>query len=186
MYFASMVLKHHEDRGRPEAELPLVEWCCRDLLYQTQEQLHLVLRNFPNRWVAALVRLCIFPRGLTYFAPADRLAREVADLVLIDCDARTRIARSIYATPGPTNPLGLLQQALELAPNAELLEQRIRNEGVKTGRITALDLAGQIEQAEQLGLLAADEARFMRDYDARVMALVNVDDFAPSEIGTRR
>jgi acyl-CoA dehydrogenase len=138
------------------------------------------------RWLAALMRLCIFPRGLTYFPPADRLARKLADLALIDGDTRTRMARSIYATPEPGNPVGLLQQALELAPNAELLERRIRNDGVKTGRITALDLPGQIDQAEQLGLLAADEARFMRDYDARVMALVNVDDFAPGEIGTRR
>ncbi len=186
MYLASMVLKHHEDRGRPTPELPLVEWCCRELLYQAQEQLHLVLRNFPVRWLAALMRLCIFPRGLTYFPPADRLARKLADLALIDGDTRTRLARSIYSTPEPGNPVGLLQQALELAPNAELLERRIRNDGVKTGRISALDLPGQIDQAEQLGLLAADEARFMRDYDTRVMALVAVDDFAPGEIGTRR
>jgi acyl-CoA dehydrogenase len=186
MYLASMVLKHHEDRGRPESELPLVEWSCRELLYQAQEQLHLVLRNFPVRWLAAVMRLCVFPRGLTYFPPADRLARTVADLVLSDGETRTRMARSIYATPDAHNPIGLLQQVLELVPNAELLERRIRTEGVKTGRIEALDLPGQIDEAERLGLIAADEARFLRDYDARVMALVNVDDFAPDELGTQR
>jgi len=186
MYLASMVLKHHEDRGRPESELPLVEWSCRELLYQAQEQLHGVLRNFPVRWLAWLMRLCIFPRGLTYFAPADRMARAVADLVLSDGDTRSRIARGIYATPEPGNPIGLLQQALELVANAEILERRIRTDGVKTGRIDALDPPGQIDQAEKLGLLSADEARFLRDYDARVMALINVDDFAPGEIGTNR
>src|SRR6202166_3865585 len=49
MYLASMVLKHHENQGREAADLPLVEWACRSLLYQAQEQLHLFLRNFPNR-----------------------------------------------------------------------------------------------------------------------------------------
>ena len=49
MYLASMVLKHHEDRGRPEAELPLVEWSCRDLLYHAQEQLHARAAQFPGR-----------------------------------------------------------------------------------------------------------------------------------------
>ena len=186
MYLASMVLKHHEDRGRPEAELPLVEWACRELLYDAQEQLHRVLRNFPFRWLAALMRLCIFPRGLTYFPPADRLARKVADLALTDGDTRARMARSIYATPEAGSPLGLLQQALELVPNAEILERRLRTEGVKAGRVTALDLPGQIDEAEQVGILAPDEARFLRDYDARVMALVNVDDFGPNELGTRR
>jgi len=47
MYLASMVLKHHEDQGQPAEELPVVEWACRELLYQAQEQLHSVLRNFP-------------------------------------------------------------------------------------------------------------------------------------------
>jgi acyl-CoA dehydrogenase len=185
MYLASMVLKHHEDRGRPETELPLVEWSCRELLYQAQEQLHLVLRNFPVRWLATVMRFFIFPRGLTYFPPADRLSRAVADLVLSDGDTRSRMSRTIYATPEPGNPIGLLQQALELTPNAELLERRLRVEGVKTGRITALDLPGQVDEAERLGLLTGDEARFLRDYDQRVMNLINVDDFAPGEIGMR-
>src|ERR1700688_3684041 len=77
MYLASMVLKHHENQGREAADLPLVEWACRSLLYQAQEQLHLFLRNFPNRPLAAFMRLVIFPRALTYFAPSDRLGREI-------------------------------------------------------------------------------------------------------------
>ena len=69
MYLASMVLKHHENQGRdPADDLPLVEWACRSLLYQAQEQLHLFLRNFPNRPLAAFMRLCIFPRGLALLA----------------------------------------------------------------------------------------------------------------------
>ncbi len=36
MYLASMVLKHHDNEGRPEEELPIVEWACRELLYQAQ------------------------------------------------------------------------------------------------------------------------------------------------------
>ena len=56
LYLASMVLKHYQNQGRPEADLPLVEWSCRTLLYRAQEQLHGFLRNFPNRWVAALMR----------------------------------------------------------------------------------------------------------------------------------
>src|SRR5258705_10646325 len=76
-----MVLKHHDAQGPPAADLPLVEWCCRELLYQAQEQLHGVLRNFPVRSMAALMRLFIFPRGRTYFAPSDRLGRQVAALM---------------------------------------------------------------------------------------------------------
>ncbi len=182
MYLASMVLKHHENQGRPAEDLPLVEWACRSLLYQAQEQLHLFLRNFPHRPLAGLMRLLIFPRGLTYFAPSDRLGRDIADLIMNPTAARERLSRHIYKTQTSNNPLGLLQEALILSTMAEGLEKRIRVDGVKTGRITALDLPGRISQARHLGILTEAEAEVLRDYDAKVSNLINVDDFAPQEL----
>jgi acyl-CoA dehydrogenase len=183
MYLASMVLKHHENQGRPAEDLPLVEWACRSLLYQAQEQLHLFLRNFPNRFLAAFMRLLIFPRGLTYFPPSDRLGRDIADLIMQPTAARERLSRHIYKTQESSNPLGMLQQALMLATMAESLEKRIRVDGVKTGRITALDLPGRISQALQAGILNESEAAALRDYDTKVSKLLDVDDFAPHELG---
>mgnify|MGYP001053434330 CR=1 FL=1 len=184
MYLASMVLKHHENQGRPEADLPVVEWACRNLLYGAQEQLHSFLRNFPNRFLAGLMRVLIFPRGLTYFAPSDRLGRRLAELVTNPTATRERICRYAYTTLEPSNPLGLLQEALVLAQTAEPIEKRIRVEGVRTGRVTALDLPGQIEQALAAGIISESEAAMLRDYDRKVMDIINVDDFAPHELGT--
>ena len=48
---------------------------------------------------------------------------------------------------------------LLLAEGAELLEKRIRDEGVKTGRVTALDLPGRIAQAVAAGILTAGAGR---------------------------
>ena len=182
MYLASMVLKHHENQGREPADLPLVEWACRSLLYQAQEQLHLFLRNFPNRPLAAFMRLLIFPRGLTYFPPSDRLGRDIVDLIMNPTAARERLTQHIYKTQASNNPLGLLQEALGLATMAESLEKRVRVEGVKTGRVTALDLPGRIAEALHLGILNGAEAAVLRDYDAKVSDLIHVDDFAPHEL----
>jgi acyl-CoA dehydrogenase len=182
LYMASMVLKHFENQGRPAADLPLVEWSCRTLLYQAQEQLHGFLRNFPNRWIAAAMRLVIFPRGRTYSAASDRLGRAIVEPLMMPSATRDRLASGIYRTVEPGNPLGLLQEALELSVRAEPIEKRIRVEGVKTGRITALDLPGQIEQALAAGLIDAAEAALLRDYDRKVMHLIDVDDFAPEDL----
>jgi acyl-CoA dehydrogenase len=182
LYMASMVLKHYENQGRPEADLPLVEWSCRTLLYEAQEQLHGFLRNFPNRWVAGLMRVVIFPRGRTYFAPSDRLGRKIVEPLMMPSETRERLSHGIYKTVEPGNPIGLLQEALVLSVSAEPLEKRLRVEGVKTGRITALDLPGQIEQAVSIGLLNAAEAQLLRDYDRKVMDIVNVDDFSTEEL----
>ena len=56
---------------------------------------------------------------------------------MVPSEARERLADGIYKTVEPSNPIGLLQEALVLAQSAEPLEKRIRVEGVKTGRITA-------------------------------------------------
>ena len=56
--------------------------------------------------------------------------------------SRERLCRFVYQTLEPGNPLGLLQEALVLAQTAEPIEKRIRVEGVKTGKVTALDLPG--------------------------------------------
>jgi acyl-CoA dehydrogenase len=183
MYLASMVLKHHENQGRQQDDLPLIEWACRSLLYQAQEQLHLFLRNFPNRPLALFMRLCIFPRGLAYSPPSDRLGHAIGDLVMNPSATRDRLSAHIYKTAAADNPLGKLQAALLLSAAAEPLEKRIRVDGVKTGRVTALDLPGQIAQASSLGIITESDAALLRDYDAKVQDIINVDDFAPHELG---
>ena len=184
MYLASMVLKHHEDQGSPEDDLPIVEWACRELLYQAQEQLHGVLRNFPVRPMAWLMRRLIFPRGLTYFAPGDRLGREVAGLVQNVGESRERLAAGIYSEPGEGNPLGQLQQVLELSAAAEVVEKKLRISGVKMKLISALDLPGQIDQGLALGIITGAEAAALRDYDRQVMDIINVDEFSGDELAS--
>jgi acyl-CoA dehydrogenase len=183
MYLASMVLKHHENQGRQQDDLPLIEWACRSLLYQAQEQLHLFLRNFPHRPLALFMRLCIFPRGLAYSPPSDRLGHAIGDLIMNPTATRERLSTYIYKTAASDNPLGKLQAALILSAAAEPLEKRIRVDGVKTGRVTALDLPGQTAEALALGIISESEAALLRDYDAKVQDIINVDDFAPHELG---
>jgi acyl-CoA dehydrogenase len=185
MYLASMVLKHHENQGRQLEDLPIVEWACRNLLYQAQEQLHGFLRNFPNRILAALMRALIFPRGRVYSAPHDRLGLDVAALVTAPTQARERLGQFVYRTLEPHNPMGLLQEVLQLAVQLEPLEKRIRVEGVNTGRVTALDFPGRIQQALAAGILSETEAAALRDYDRKVMDIINVDDFEPQELAAQ-
>jgi acyl-CoA dehydrogenase len=182
MYLASMVLKHHENQGRPADDLPVVEWACRHQLYRAQDQLHDFLRNFPNRFLAGVMRIAIFPGGRAYSAPSDRLGHELADAVLNVTDVRDRLCKYVYRTLEAGNPLGLLQEALVLSQTAEPIEKRIRVEGVKAGKVTALDVPGQIAQALAAGIISETEAASLRDYDRKVMELISVDDFESHEL----
>ncbi|MET0279805.1 MAG: acyl-CoA dehydrogenase domain-containing protein, partial [Steroidobacteraceae bacterium] len=186
LYLASMVLKHHHDQGSPQEDLPIVEWACRDQLYRAQEQLHGFLRNFPNPLLTWLMRVLVFPRGRTYFAPSDRLGAKLAGIAMEPGPSRERLCRHAYRGKAGGNPLALLDEALHLAVRAEPLERKLRVEGVKTGRIKALDQPGQIAAGRELGILNDAEAALLLDYDQRIMQIINVDDFAPHELPAGR
>jgi acyl-CoA dehydrogenase len=176
-----MVLKHYENQGCPEEDLPLVEWACRSLLYKAQEQLHGFLRNFPNRFLAAGLRILIFPRGRMYSAPADNLSWKIVDLITHPTESRERLCAGIYSTAEPGNPLGQLQEALEAAEAATPLENKMRD-ARRAGVIESDDPLLIIDQAESAGVLTADEAEQLRALDEQVMALIGVDDFADDEL----
>ncbi len=181
LYLASMVLKNHRDDGEPVADQPLVEWACRTLLYKAQEQLHSLLRNLPNRWVAFALRILVFPRGRSFSSPSDELGQQIVELMINPTQTRERLADCAYKALEPGNPLGLLQEALELAESIKSLERKVFD-ARRAGRIKASDTPGQIEEAERLGVLSADEAQRIRDFDDKVMVLINVDDFDPAAL----
>jgi acyl-CoA dehydrogenase len=181
LYLASMVLKHYQDQGEPPEDLPLVEWSCRTLLYKTQEQFHGLLRNFPNRWVALVLRFFIFPRGRTYSSPSDELGQQIVELMINPTATRERLAAGIYTTVEPGNQLGLLQQAMEIAEQVKPLERRVFD-ARRAGDIRADDIPGQIDEAEQKGILTPIEAEAVRAFDRRMLDVTGVDDFDPSEL----
>ena len=181
MYLASTVLKHFENQGRRATDLPLVEWSIRTLMYQAQESLHAFLRNFPNRWVAVFLRVFIFPRGRTYSAPSDDLSQKVVDLMTRSGEARERLSHDAYTTLEPGNPIGQLQEALELAEKYAPIERRLK-QALREGLIQSDYLGVQIEEAERAGVIVKKEAEELRVYHDKVTAILAVDDFAPEEL----
>ena len=182
LYLGSMVLKHHQDQGSPASDVPLVEWSCRTLMFKAQQQLDGLLRNLPNRWVVALLRVLIFPRGKTYSPPADRLDQEIARLVINPTNVRDRLCDGIYAAREPGSPLGQLQVALELAEQVKPLEGKL-TDARRAGQISEGALSAQIDESLNRDIISASEADELRAFDEAVMNLLMVDDFAAEELG---
>jgi acyl-CoA dehydrogenase len=125
----------------------------------------------------------IFPRGRTYCAPADELGKKIVDLITRTGEARERLSQQAYTTLEPTNPLGLLQEALELSEKLAPLELKLK-QAKKEGLIEAEYLGHQIDEAENAEIISASETRELRAYHEKVLYLLSVDDFSPDELGT--
>ncbi len=184
MYLASAVLKRYEDQGQPAADLPLVDWACRHLLYQAQEQMHGVLRNLPNRWASIALRVIVFPLGRRYNAPSDRIENRVAELFLRPSATRGRLIANTYLARVEDNPLGQLEEAMELTIELEPIEKRLRK-AIKDGVVAESTFAQQIEDAVAADVISREEADKLIALDKVIMEVIAVDDFDTSELGTR-
>ena len=181
LYLASMVLKHHEDQNAPAEDLPVVEWCCAHLLNNYQQAMHELLENLPNRLVAVLLRVVVFPTGRHFEKPSDRLESKVAELVTRNTATRARLIDGVYLTAAPNNPLGRVNALLADADGIDPIEKKLR-EAVKAGKIESLLGIELIEAGAAAGVLSAEEAKRMREWDARVMDIIHVDEFEYGEL----
>ncbi len=182
MYLTSMVLKRFDEQGRPEEDLPLVEWACRDLLYKLQEQLHSLLRNFPGRFLPGLLRLLVFPSGRSFSAPSDELGNKVAEYLITDNPGRRRLTDIVHVGDESTQ-LGLLARALGEADDFEALDRKVR-EAVREERIPHAPPAEQYRMAGEQDILSDSEVEKLVEFDRMVAEIIAVDDFAPDALGT--
>jgi acyl-CoA dehydrogenase len=183
MYIASCALKHFEDQGRPEDDLPFVEWVCRDMIYRLQEQLHGLLRNFPNRWIAMLLRGILFPTGRRYSAPSDELGNRINELLINPSSSRDRLTNGVY-TGDADSDIGIMDATMRLAIQAEPLEKRIR-EAQKEGVLPDDSRLDIIDVALEHDVIDKDDAELLRELLRKTFRIISVDDFAPDELGTK-
>jgi acyl-CoA dehydrogenase len=176
LYLASAVLKRFQDQGRPEADWPLVRWSCDDALYAIQEGLDGLLRNFPVRWLAFVVRVLIFPLGKCYAPPDDRTGCQAAGLLLSPSAARDRLTAGMFVPQGAHEPLGRIEAALAQIERAEAAEKSLAK-AVKGGLLPKAPIVSLIDLALERELIGRHDAEQLRAAEALRREVISVDDF---------
>lgn len=177
LYLASAALKRFEDQGRPQEDLPLLQWVCDHALYEMQQSLNGLLQNFPSRPVAWVLRRLVFPLGKPYTGPSDTLGHRCADILLSPSETRDRLTRGLYVPTDDSQALARLEQALELQVALEPLEKRVRA-AFKSGELTSTIEAELWPQARDKKVIDAQEFVQWQQADAARREAVMVDAFA--------
>ncbi|MDN8542985.1 acyl-CoA dehydrogenase FadE [Erwinia sp. BC051422] len=183
LYLASATLKRYEDEGRNEADLPLVHWGVQDALNQAETAIEDLLRNFPNRLVAGLLQVVVFPLGRHCRAPSDRLDHQLARILQVPSATRTRLGRGQYLTPGENNPAGQLEEALTDVIAAEAIHDRLNKKAQKPLSFTRLDKLAQKGLVEKW--LTEEEAAVLTRAEASRLRSINVDEFEADALATQ-
>ena len=179
LYICSAVLKRYEDDDRPAEDLPLVSWASEFCLYQVQEALDGIIRNFPVRPVAWKMRAWALPLGRRLQPPSDRLNHKVAGLLIEPSASRDRLLAGIYRPDSKDDLTGCLEHAMLLTVKAEPVERRLRQEG----RLQPADqsLAEWLSLLVEEGVLSGEEQELLLETERAVSRAVAVDDFPMDE-----
>ena len=178
LYLSSCALKFYDQRGRQKDELPLLRWALYDCSFKIQVAMDGIIANFPNRFVAFVLRRLVFPRGLTLIQATDQMGHEVADLLIQPSAARNRLIAGIYLPKNENDVIGKLEAAMHAVITVEPLEAKVRA-AKKAGRFTARGAEAQWEEAMRLSVITETELAQWKRMRVLQRDVIMVDDFDP-------
>ena len=179
MYLVSATLKHYEDQ-RVREDLPLVRWSVRDALYHAQQAIDQILSNFPQKWMATMLRWIIFPLGTPWRPPLDSRNRECAQIALEPGHARDRLTAGMYVPKGD-DATGILEQAFVACVACEPIETKLRK-ALKKGKVILAQGTDLATEARDKGLITREEYELWTRKEALRKQVIRVDDF-PQDFG---
>jgi acyl-CoA dehydrogenase len=179
LFIGSAVLKHFQDTGRPSDDLPLVAWSCQFCMYQIQQALDGVLRNFPVRGLGWVLRGLVFPLGRRHALPGDRVGHQVAKLLQQPSATRDRLTAGIYLNEDPDDVIGCLDVGLHKVLAADPAKRTLRAAGVeKPPHVTFEDWLKQLIEQD---VISEDDAVALTDAHHATRKVIMVDAFEPGE-----
>ncbi len=179
LYLASAMLKRFEDLRRPADDLPLLTWALEDSLFTVQQSLQGVLRNFPVPLLGGVLRWLVFPLGMPYRPPRDRIGKRIARLLLSENAARDRLTEGVFISDAD-DASGRVHTAFQRVLDSADAEQAIRN-GLKE----AVHIANHrqlVKRAVESGVITEEQATRVRLAQEAVAKVIAVDDFPRSRI----
>src|SRR5690606_31252049 len=147
-----------------------------------EEALNGFFANLPSRALATALKLVVFPAGRRFDLPSDQLTHTIARAISTDTALRAKLTSNTWNTWAEgeqDNPLYRYNQLLKQYGRAEKIYQTV-NRAYAKGELpaSALHPEQRVEAAVERQLISAEDAGFMRAYEAEVLEMLTVDDFA--------
>ncbi|MEE9326920.1 MAG: acyl-CoA dehydrogenase [Cocleimonas sp.] len=180
MYLCSATLKHFEDQGEPEADLPLLHYACQKTMHDAQQAMLAVFYNLPFSFISKTLRALMFPFGKPFAPPGDSLIHQVAKLALNPSATRDRLTEGCFLTDDPDDAMGRIEHAFNIATKTEALEKRLKSL-VKSGRLQGRIHTNRIDEALEKKLITENERKQLHDNWLAMREAIRVDDFTEEE-----
>lgn len=181
LFIASAVLKHWQAQGAHPEDLPFTRYACELALYDGETALAGLLDNLPNRLVANLLRVLVFPFGRRNKLPSDRLGTEVARTMMDFGEPLKRLTHFVFvpknvAVDDFNEPVAVLEPALHAIRTVSAQEKAIRN-AERSGELNAPSPQERLSQALEKGIITQGDYDKIIESRKLMRVAITVDDF---------
>jgi acyl-CoA dehydrogenase len=173
LYLLSAALRRWQDEGRQEAYFPLLAGCMENGFDTIEARFADVFANFPNRFVALILRLVTQPFGARHHSPADTLTQRCAQILLESSETRDRLTAGIYLGKDD-EALARLERAFTLTIENEPVARKLRDARIRDW-----------QEAKKSGLISDIESKRMAAQEEAVAKVLGVDDFAVDALSSK-
>ncbi|WP_444998193.1 acyl-CoA dehydrogenase [Aliikangiella sp. IMCC44359] len=181
LYLSSAVLKYYEDNGRPESDLAYVEWNIKNNLYLMHQALNEFFDNLEPKWLASVLRRVVFPYGLNFKKPDDKLDHQIVQAMLSQNELRDRLTKYTFVGD-ESQPIGRIESAFCKVLATEETALKIKK-AIKDGHLTtARKLEDTVATALAAGILTQQEADEYLDAEEARLDAIQVDDYSQDYI----
>lgn len=190
LYLASAVLKRYEDEDRQQTDLPFVHYALKYCLNRCAQAFDESFNNFPRVGMGGMLRVFLFPMGMHYKAPSDKISLQIADLLMTPGEHRERLTSLCYVGDKESDPIAILERAFDAMQAIKPLEKKLKN-AIKKELIPAKGLLFErLDAALAKNVLTDKEVAQIKHADELRVKAIQVDDFdaswfAPKTRGTR-
>jgi len=181
LYLATAVLKYYRDNGSNREDLPYVDWNIQLAMYNCQMAFSEFFENLPNKPIAWLLKLVVFPFGRRYRLPNDALEQTMVKTMFNDSPLRDRISEPMYIGKDASDPSFIIEDAFTRLLATKASRDAIRK-AIKDGDIENNDdLEALLKSAIEKKICSESEADASLAAEAAINLAIQVDDFAADQ-----
>lgn len=175
LYLASAAIKNYRDNGEPPSEKPLLDWSCQYALYQAQQALDGILKNYPIKFMGRLLRITIFPSGRYLSLPMDQLSKDVSQLMQTTGPVRDRLTEEVFIPEEENEIVRKIENAFVLCEKTCDLRKKLKKEteGINPGE----SYDQWLNRLQEESVISADENRVLSETRTLVADVIAVDSF---------
>ncbi|MGQ4003299.1 acyl-CoA dehydrogenase [Francisellaceae bacterium CB52] len=184
LYMACAVLKYYKDTGEPESDDLFVDWSLQHCLYQSQQAMLDLFRNFPNRLLATKMKLFVFPYGKKFKKPGDDLEAKICKELIANNATRNWMKDKCHIPNDNNDPVGRVENAyltsLETAP----IKRKII-EAMKSGDLPKANWSSLVDKACEKSIITKQESKQVKTMLSMVDDVIQTDEFDDYDLGPK-